>query len=43
MTRGRATITKNGVTIMIMMNELRIVKSAKIKEWMDLGMTSSTM
>ena len=33
---------KNGVTIMIMMNELRIVKSAKIKEWMDLGMTSST-
>ena len=43
MTRGRATIMKKGVTIVIMMNELRIVKSAKINEWMDLGMTSSTM
>jgi hypothetical protein len=41
MARGRATITKKGVTIMIMMNEQRIVKSAKIQEWMDLGMTST--
>ena len=41
MTRGRAIMTKKGVTIMIMMNEQRIVKSVKMKEWMDLGITSS--
>ena len=41
MTRGTATMTKKGVTMMIMMNEQNRVKIVKIKEWMDLGMTSS--